>query len=524
MLPGATTETSSHPLPGRPTREMDVKLRSRVALVAILLSFVPLALAGPRAAHVAAADEASAIHRLDSTTLGLPAADTTIVRLMRAAGVTGAAIAVFDHGELALLRGYGFRDAEKGLPVTANTVFCAASLSKAAFAYVVMKLVARGQLDLDRPIVKYLPQPLAAYPAYADLAGDPRAERITARMLLSHTAGFANWRAFEDDHRLRIHFEPGSRYAYSGEGMDLLQLVVETITKQPLETLMRENLFHPLGMRRTSMVWQKSFEDDFANGYDEYGRSLGPQRRTRAEAAASMTTSISDYARFVREMMTGIFLPDSLRREMIRPRIRITSRHQFPTLDTLTTRANESIALSYGLGWGVYSTPYGVAVFKEGHDEGWRHYAVFFDRLKSGIVILTNSSNGEGIFQPLLVTLLRNPYTPVEWEGFTPYDRLPPRPPQPERTAVAVDSTVLQRYAGRYGHAPDLVLTVRFEGGHLTIQENDEPKQDLVPESATRLFSKQADDEYTFESDSSGRILRLVLHTGGRDIPVPRIE
>ena len=97
----------------------------------------------------------------------------------------------------------------------------AASLSKAASATVVMRLVESGVLDLDKPIQQYLPKPLPEYPKYADLQGDDRYNKLTLRILLSHTSGFPNWRWLEDDHKLRIHFEPGTRYAYSGEGFEL---------------------------------------------------------------------------------------------------------------------------------------------------------------------------------------------------------------------------------------------------------------------------------------------------------------
>src|SRR2546425_7286304 len=105
---------------------------------------------------------------------------------------------------------------------------------------------------------------------------------------------------------------------------------------------------------------------------------------------------------------------------MLSPQIRITSKHQFPTLATDTAEENDAIRLSYGLGWGLYSTPYGQAFFKEGHDEGWRHYTVMFEKPGIGIVVMTNSSNGEGIYKELLETLLRNTFTPIAWEGFTP--------------------------------------------------------------------------------------------------------
>jgi CubicO group peptidase (beta-lactamase class C family) len=103
---------------------------------------------------------------------------------------------------------------------------------------------------------------------------------------------------------------------------------------------------------------------------------------------------------------------------MFRPQIEIFSRHQFPTMDTETTDANRAIRLSYGLGWGLYFSPVGKAIFKEGHDNGWQHYTVMFDDAGSGIVLMSNSDNAEGIFQGLLETLLGNKWTPVEWERF----------------------------------------------------------------------------------------------------------
>jgi CubicO group peptidase (beta-lactamase class C family) len=293
-----------------------------------------------------------------------------------------------------------------------------------------MQLVEEGALSLEKPVYKYLPKPLPDYPNYADLAADPRYQRITARMLLSHTSGFPNWRRFEEDDKLHIHFDPGTRYAYSGEGIDLLQLVVETVTGKPLEELMQSRVFQPLGMTRTSMIWQPRFESDFANGYDEEGHSLGPQRRKRADAAGSMQTTPRDFSRFLQAVMAGQGLRKETREQMLSPQIQIFSKHQFPTIAAETTDLNKSIRLSYGLAWGLYWTPYGKAFFKEGHDDGWRNYAVCFDRQQSGLLIMTNSSNGEGIYKGLLEAVLRNTYTPIEWEGFTPDNQLPPRPLQ----------------------------------------------------------------------------------------------
>ena len=364
---------------------------------------------------------ASSIKRLDGSAITPSEIDETVSRLMHAAKVTGAGITILNGGKIVYLKTYGFRDLRKSSPLTPDSVMSAASFTKVAFAYLVLQLVEEGIFALDKPVYQYLPKPLPEYSHYSDLDGDARYKKITTRMLLDHTSGFPNWRRFNDDKKLHIHFEPGSRFAYSGEGIALLQLIVETVTKRPLADLMRERVFQPLAMTRTSMVWSWRFEGDHANGYDEQENSLGPQRRWKADSAGSMLTTPADFALFVQAILEGQRLRKESRELMLSPQIQILSKHEFPPLSTETTDENKPIRLSYGLAWGLYWTPYGKAFFKEGHDDGWRNYTVCFDDAQIGMVIMTNSSNGEGIYKELLETLLKNTYTPIEWEGFTPF-------------------------------------------------------------------------------------------------------
>lgn len=352
--------------------------------------------------------------RLDGSNLTPQQIDAAVMGAMKAANVTGAGIAVFHDGRIAYIHAYGLRDTEKEMPLTPDTVMAAASLSKAAFATVVMRLVQERVLDLDKPIYQYLPKALSEYPSYADLKGEERSKKITLRNLLSHTSGFPNWRWFEDDHKLKIHFEPGTRYAYSGEGLQLAQLVVETVTGESLTRLMDDNLFHPLGMTRTSMIWEVPFESDFANGYDEQRHSLGSQRRTKPGAAGSMQTTLHDYATFLSAVMRSQILDKRTSDEMLSPQIKIHSAHQFPSLAPETTTANDAIDLSAGLGWGLYTSSYGRAFFKGGYDDGWRHQGLCF-RNGSGMLIMTNSSNGDKIFKPLFDSILGKTSFPFDW-------------------------------------------------------------------------------------------------------------
>ena len=356
--------------------------------------------------------------RLDSSKISPSEIDTAVNRLMDEAHVTGAGIAIFNDAKVVYLKTYGLRDEEKHLPLTPDSVMTAASLTKAAFATLVVQLVHERIIALDKPVYEYLPKPLPEYPAYNDLADDPRYKQITMRMLLDHTSGFPNWRRFTDDKKLRIYFLPGSRFAYSGEGIALAQLVVESVTGKSVNQLMSERIFQPLGMTRTSMVSEERLENDHAIGFDEQSKSLGLEHRDKANAAGSMQTTLRDYARFVQAVLRGAIPDRKSRNLMLSPQIQITSKHEFPSLSTETTTANRPIHLSYGLGWGLYWTPYGKVFFKEGHDEGWRHYVACFDRPKTGILVMTNSSNGEDIYSGLLEKVLRDTFTPLEWEGF----------------------------------------------------------------------------------------------------------
>jgi CubicO group peptidase (beta-lactamase class C family) len=480
---------------------------------------LPLTLLG--AAILLASDPS--VQRPDGRAVATSQIDATVARLMEAARVTGAGIAVFHQGRIAYLKAYGMRDTGRRLPLTPDSVMTAASLTKSAFAGVVLSLVQESAIDLDKPVHQYLPKPLPEYPRYADLQGDDRYRKLTLRILLSHTSGFPNWRAFEDDRKLKIHFEPGTRYAYSGEGIALAQLVVETVTGRSLAALMDEKLYRPLHMTRTSMVWQSRFEDDFANGYDEYGRSLGPEKRSTPDAAGSMQTTLQDYAVFLSAVMRRQFLNTRTTGTLLTPVVGIHSAHQFPSLAAATTTSNDAIRLRYGLGWGLYSSPYGKAFFKEGHDEGWRHLALCFHN-GSGILIMTNSSNGEGIFKPLIDSVIGPTSFPFDWEGYTPYDQLPPLPPLKQRKTITLAPEQLNRLAGRYALGRDAILTVTVENGRIYLQENDETRQELLAESPRDFYSAASSDECTFKLDAAGPAQSLILHLDGKDVELKRVQ
>jgi hypothetical protein len=196
--------------------------------------------------------------------------------------------------------------------------------------------------------------------------------------------------------------------------------------------------------------------------------------------------------------------------------------HQFPSLITDTTTAYDPIELSYGIGWGLFKSPYGAAFFKEGHDEGWRNLALCFLN-GDGMLVMTNSSNGEGIFKPLVEALLGETSFPFDWDGYTPYDKLPPLPKLKEHKRVTLTADQLNRLVGRYALTTDIVLTVTVENGHLFVRENDEEKQEYLAESPNYFYSTTSTDECSFKPET-GPAQVLVLHLDdGRNLELKRV-
>lgn len=363
------------------------------------------------------------VKRIDGTKISTEDVDQTIKRLMLEAKVTGLNLAVLNDNKIVYVKSFGYRNKAEQLPLTENTTMYAASFTKAAFSYMVMQLVAEGILDLDKPVYQYLPKPLPEYEQYKDLASDERYKLITIRMCLSHTAGFPNFRWINPDKKLDIKFTPGSRYAYSGEGINLAQFIIENAAHQSVGDLMRERIFKPFNMTHTSMTWLPEFSNDLALGYDEDEQPLGHNQRSKVNAAGSMDTTINDYAKFIEAVMQNKGVSKKIKNMMVSSQIQIYSPRQFPTLSTETTDANRPIKLGYGLGWGVFETPHGKAYFKEGHDDGWENHSIVFPDKKIAIVLMANSSNADKIYKELLEKIVGDKYTPWQWEGYIPYEK-----------------------------------------------------------------------------------------------------
>lgn len=371
------------------------------------------------------------VKKLDGSKISTAKIDSTVKRLMGLAKIEGLNLAILNNNKAVLVKSYGFKNKPQNALMDTATIVYGASFSKAVFGYLMMKLVEEKVIELDRPLYQYLKKPIANYPYFADLRNDDRWEFITARMCLSHTTGLPNVKWFnpitnEPDSlgTIKIYFTPGSKYAYSGEGFRLLQLVVEEITNKNIEQLAQEKIFHPLHMTRTGYTWHESFGDDnVAVGHLENGYIDQKRKRSEPVAGGSLVTTIADYAKFIEQVMQQKGLDGEMYQEMLSPQIRIHSVTQFPPITYETTHENDAVKLSYGIGWGLLQCPYGKAFFKEGNGGSWRNYNINFPNKGTSIIIMVNSENGEKIFQALLETLIGDNCIPWKWQGYIPFQQ-----------------------------------------------------------------------------------------------------
>ncbi len=324
--------------------------------------------------------------------------DQRVPTWMASFHVPGVSIVGIEERRIAWERHYGVRRAGHPAKVDRDTVFEACSLSKPVFAYVVLKLVERGRLDLDEPLVNYLQKPY--------LPDQPLHKRITARMVLSHTSGFPNWRkgGWQSGGPLPVLFEPGTRFGYSGEGFRYLQRVVEQITGVPIERYVGKELFEPVGMTTSSYVWQDRYEQLAAAGHDRTGepRENRPLFR-QANTAGTLYCTAYEYARFLVEIMK----PDRSSEHSLSTRSieAMLTRNSKASGRTPVKRSGKSVpaTVHWGLGWAIDKTASGDRIYHTGSNSGFRCYCEFDLKRGTGRVIMTNADTGARLWHRIMM-------------------------------------------------------------------------------------------------------------------------
>ena len=313
-----------------------------------------------------------------------------LTALMHKANVPGMQL-VYTRGGKKQAYALGQRAAGSAPAVNATTIFEAASLGKAVLAYVALRLLDRGTLSLDKPLLSYYP--------YPRLLGVPNADKITARMVLGHTTGLPNWAANPTTPEwktvpLRLKYAPDSCWDYSGEGYVLLQKTLEHLTGKSFEMLAQEEVFGPLRMRHSRFAWREKFAANAASGHDSKSQPAPIAHYSEPYAAFSLFSTAADYSRFLQALMTGRGLKPATAQLLLLP-VNEANRCGKPL-----TATDPFIAWACGVG--LASTSQGLAQWQWGDNGNFKGFYLTLPGKKESLVFLTNSSNGPQMADDLL--------------------------------------------------------------------------------------------------------------------------
>ena len=417
--------------------------------------------------------------------------------------IEGVSVAVIHNYKIEWAKGYGWADDSLKIPVTTQTLFQAASISKSLNSVGVLKLVQDKKIDLYADINTYLTTWKFPYDSLS------KGKKISMANLLSHTGGltvhgFGGYEKGEaiptivqildgkkpaNSDPIRSMYEPGLKSEYSGGGITISQLIVMDVTHQPYDKYMYEHVLKPLGM--TSSTYSQPpvgvKPELLATGYRPDGKELkGKYHIYPEQAAAGLWTNPTDLSKYIIETQLAYAGKSHkvLNKEITHIR--------------LTPYLNRNAALGVFID-NLDSTKY----FEHGGaNEGFRcqYYGSLEDG--NGVVVMVNSDNGDII--PEIVNSVAKVYS---FKGLY-RSKL--------RKIVAVADTVLQSYIGDYELEPKFILTISREGNHLYGQATGQGKSEIFPETQNKFFLKTAQFiELEFIKNDKGEIGKLLLYQNG---------
>jgi CubicO group peptidase (beta-lactamase class C family) len=332
-----------------------------------------------------------------------------IPALMEKHNVPGLSLALVRDAAILGSYAFGVRSNISHEPVTENTVFEAASLSKPVFAYAALKLCESGILDLDTPLTEYLPDPY--------VPDEPRLKLLTMRHVLSHTTGFPNWRP--EGESLTMYFSPGERFSYSGEGYMYLQAVIAHVTGQEPAEYVRSKLLKPLGMGQSRFVWNGQDGLPIAIGHNEIGEATEKYLWQEMNAAASLHCTPRDYGNFLCVVMrpssdNARHLSRQTTKEMLTAQVQVNDSSPWDD-DWPKPKIKANILVGWGLGWGIQRASSGDSIWHWGNNGNYRAFTIGYPADGHGIVIMTNGKNGQKVINHILYETIGGDYPALDW-------------------------------------------------------------------------------------------------------------
>lgn len=310
--------------------------------------------------------------------------------------INGISFAMINDGKVVYQFRKGFANKELQTPITSKTIFEGASISKSVFAFFVMTFVEDGTLDLDVPLYKYLPNKAIAY--------DQRYKKITSRMVLSHRSGFQNWRDDDDDKKLKIQFDPGTDYHYSGEGYQYLAEVLKHLLKTDwngLEKEFQKRIAKPIGLQNTVFIQNDYIRKHKAEPYDKDNKWIDwknnywyKKNDTVFSAPASIHSEAIDFSKWMIAVMNKQILSKESYKELFKRHSKVPE---------------QSIGISYTLGFVNPHIPLTNIYMHGGNNIGFTSSFILDTKKDWGFVLFTNSEYGEKLGEDLFFYSMTGP-------------------------------------------------------------------------------------------------------------------
>jgi CubicO group peptidase (beta-lactamase class C family) len=369
-------------MPALSQRRKNMK-RNHTFLCSLLLVFFAITSATAFALEKGSAEK---IKTLGGKEITVAEMDEFLEAHMDSLGIPGMSIAIINDAEIVYHRALGVTSVDTKEKVTDETLFDAGSMSKTPFAFLVMKMVDKGILNLDEPLYTYL--------AYPDIAYDNRYKLITARMVLCHTSGFVNWRFMNKDNKLELRFTPGTSFGYSGEAYEYLANVVahlNSISKNDLQDLFQKEVAIPLGMQHAYYKWNDYLEKHRATGHVDGKVMITPwgtsAKNPNFQAAFSLQSEAISYANFLIAMMKEEGLKKTLFDEMLKVQVK------FPTYLHIAD-APKTDSSSWCLGIQKRHSEFGDEYLHGNNNWNFTGSFMFNRQQKFGYVFFTNCNKG----------------------------------------------------------------------------------------------------------------------------------
>jgi len=401
-------------------------------------------------------------------------------------------VLIAQNGEILLKKGYGMADLEHSVPNTPQTKFRIASLTKQFTAMAILQLQKKNLLNVNAPLSRYIND-------------YPNGDKITIHHLLTHTSGIPNFTVATDkEARVRpmtlemiiqklkdqpLNFSPGEKFEYSNAGYYLLGHIIEKVTGSGYASVIKENIFEPLGMANSGYDYNHIILKNRAYGYRlEKGDLINAEyiHMANVHASGGLYSTVEDLYLWDRALYTERLIKRSSLEQMFTP-----------------------FTKNYGYGWGI------VTLFKRkmtGHNgdmEGFQTNITRFAEDDVCIIVLSNFGHTPiGKMSVDLAAIL-----------FGEEYQIPQR-----RQVEKIDPEIYDDYVGRYEINPNFSFIISREGGRLFCQPTGQNKLELFPESETKFFLKEVDAQITFVKDETNKVVKLLLCQSGREISASKIE